>query len=94
MKCAVSEFTASIYQLTYNEAHAYNSLKCAESYTVSLHSVQLTLSKEYEKSNDKLSTYFMYQTHKEVWKMCEIPEDLNMIVTVHHVGNTFFRQLT
>lgn len=26
--------------------------------------------------------------------MCEIPEDLNMIVTVHHVGNTFFRQLT
>lgn len=31
---ALSVLTASIYQLTHSEAHAYNSLKCAESYMV------------------------------------------------------------
>lgn len=41
IKYSLSVFTASIFQLTYNEAHAYNSLKCEERYMVSLYSVHI-----------------------------------------------------
>ena len=95
---ALSVFIASIYQFTINEAHAYNSLKCAETSMVPLNSLYINSHWLRNMRNQMLPSphilCIQIPYRWEVWKRCEFHKDLNMIISVRLFGNNVLKQLT